>query len=104
MVRLCPFCLLPLVTECLCDDEPLPGDAPPYDCRTCQDTGHVCESHPGRPWGGFCCGGPAALGPDCDALCEHGACHCMSPGMPCRACCSPIAEAFTPDRPRGDKP
>lgn len=58
-------------------------------CPTCLDTGHVCENHPDRAWAVLadveeCCGGA---------------------GMPCPACCSPVAEdgthsiveAFTPD-------
>jgi len=64
-------------------------------CPSCADTGHVCENHPDRPWGGLWC---------CDAsnegLCEHGACGCGA-GDPCPACCPPgpftsIADAFTP--------
>jgi hypothetical protein len=105
-VRVCPFCLLPLATECICDDAQPAAGPPPFDCGACQDTGHVCESHPSRPWGGFCCDGPAEPGEGGVALCEHGACHCGGAGMPCTACCSPIpadgrhsiTEAFTPDR------
>jgi len=111
LARICEFCLIPKA-ECICDtsEPPRTWDVPPYDCRTCQDTGHVCESHPARPWGGFCCDGPAKPGADGEKLCEHGACHCGGAGMPCTACCSPvpadgtrsITEAFTPDRLRGD--
>lgn len=59
-------------------------------CQRCFDSGYVCENHPDHPWAGIvaveeCCGGA---------------------GMPCPACCSPIAEdgtrsiaeAFVPDR------
>jgi hypothetical protein len=107
LTRLCPFCLLPRATECLCEDvEPPPAwDVPPYDCRACQDTGHVCENHPGRPWGALCCSGPAELNPDGEVLCGHGACHCGGAGEPCGACCPPvpadgsrlITDAFKPD-------
>jgi len=66
----------------------------------CNDTGHACENHPDRPWGGMCCDGPAS-----GVLCEHGACHCGGAGMPCPVCCSPVPEdgaisitaAFVPD-------
>ncbi len=112
LARICPFCLLPQATECLCDiDDPPPsGSPPPLDCRACQDTGHVCENHPARPWGVFCCDGPAEPRPGGEFLCAHGACHCGAAGMPCAACCSPISadgkhsitEAFTPDRMRAE--
>jgi hypothetical protein len=73
-------------------------------CHVCRDTGHVCESHPERQWGGLCCDA-GAQGP---GVCEHGACGCGAPGMPCTACCSPIpedgrhsiVEAFIPDADR----
>jgi hypothetical protein len=76
--------------------------APPH-CPSCRDTGHVCENHPERWWGGLCCDTAALRG----AYCEHGACGCGA-GMPCPACCSPIpqdgarqiGEAFVPDRER----
>jgi hypothetical protein len=109
VTRLCPFCLLPLATECVCEvDEPEPAGYPePYDCARCGDTAHVCEDHPARPWGGLCCGGPAGPGPDGDGavLCQHGACHCGGAGEPCGSCCSPvpadgtrsITDAFTSD-------
>jgi hypothetical protein len=97
--------------------------AAPPRCPSCLDDGHVCEEHPGRPWGGMCCEepprakwlsrlhallpyrGPFRLAWRIRVLCEHGACHCGGAGMPCPACCSPIpqdgahpiAEAFTPD-------
>jgi hypothetical protein len=59
-------------------------------CTTCDDTGHVCEHHPHRPWDGIS---------DADT-----ACHCGGAGMPCPQCCDPIpedgthriGEAFTP--------
>lgn len=55
-----------------------------FRCSHCLDEGHVCETHPDKPWEHDGCGGA---------------------GMPCSACCSPIpedgrhsiAEAFTPD-------
>lgn len=58
-------------------------------CATCEDSGHVCENHPEKPWGYLVVGG----------------CECGGAGMPCPSCCSPIAtdgthsivEAFTPD-------
>lgn len=83
MGRLCPFCLLPSPTECLCSDEPLPGAAPPYACETCRDTGHVCKSHPSRPWGLLCCDGPVLRERGRETLCEHGACHCWTDGELC---------------------
>lgn len=81
---------------------PATGDVPDFRCQPCQDTGYVCEEHPDRLWGPECCEA-AAFGTV--AVCEHGACGCGQPGMPCPACCSPvpqdgahsIAEAFTPD-------
>jgi hypothetical protein len=74
-------------------------------CASCSDTGHVCENHTGMPWGGLFCDAAALYGVNC----EHGACGCGAPGMPCPACCSPIpqdgrhriGEAFTPDWMRG---
>ena len=53
----------------------------------CQGTGHVCENHPSKVWGG--------IHPD--------GCDCGA-GMPCPYCCRPvpqdgthsIAEAFIP--------
>jgi hypothetical protein len=64
-------------------------------CRSCGDTGHVCENHPDRPWGGL--------------TSEPGSCECGA-GMPCPACCSPIPQdgtvpigwAFVPDWKRGE--
>lgn len=106
LTRLCPFCLLPLVTECICPDAAAPaGDPPPFGCQVCHDTGHVCECHPSRPWGGFCCDDPVKLDQAGEALCTHGACHCGGAGEPCPACCPSvpadgthsITEAFTPD-------
>lgn len=66
-------------------------------CRTCHDTGTVCEEHPDRPWQGLDVCAPAC---------------CGGAGMPCPACCDPIPmdgtrqiiEAFTPrhlTKPRG---
>ena len=80
-------------------EDAAPGDVRDFRCHCCQDTGHVCENHPGLPWGGVCCYGPAG-----GQVCLHGACHCGA-GMPCPACCSPvpedgrhaITEAFVPD-------
>lgn len=74
-------------------------------CPTCNDSGHVCENHPDKPWGGICCDQPREF----TGHCQHGACHCGGAGMPCAACCSPIPEdgstpiglAFTPDWRRG---
>jgi hypothetical protein len=68
-------------------------------CSNCSDTGHVCEEHPDRPWGGICCD-EAVRGVDC----AHGACGCGAPGMPCPTCCDSIPldgsesiiAAFTP--------
>jgi hypothetical protein len=94
LTRLCPFCLLPLMTECVCDiDEPRaprpkPDEGPPR-CLHCLDNGMVCEDHPEFPFGVTVEGHRPACGA----------------GMPCPACCSPapadgthsIAEAFTPD-------
>lgn len=66
-------------------------------CTGCADSGHVCENHPDRPWGGLCCAAPD--GPD---VCEHGACQCGA-GAPCPTCCtappqdgtgSSVVEAF----------
>jgi hypothetical protein len=81
---------------------PATGDVPASRCQSCQDTGHVCEEHPDRLWGGMCCD---AAGRGAAAACEHGACGCGAPGMPCPACCSPVPEdgrrsitdAFVPD-------
>jgi hypothetical protein len=72
-------------------------------CPVCADTGHVCENHPNRMWGGVCCE-TSALPPATDTTCEHGACRCGGAGIPCPACCPPIpadgthsiGEAFTP--------
>lgn len=83
----------------------IPCEVPAFRCTSCRDTGHVCECHPGRSWGGVCCDGPRPPASRPEVLCEHGACHCGGAGMPCPACCSPIpedgthsiTEAFTPD-------
>lgn len=48
-------------------------------CPQCFDTGHVCENHPDRPWGGMCCDTGTK------GACEHGSCGCGA-GMPCPAC------------------
>lgn len=74
--------------------------SPAPRCPHCHDTGHVCENHPDRPWGGMCCD----AGAEGSGVCEHGACGCGA-GQPCGYCCSPIPEdgttsivvAFTPD-------
>jgi hypothetical protein len=58
-------------------------------CRACNDTGHVCENHPGKPWADIS---------DAENACDCGA------GLPCVACCDPIPDdgsasivaAFTP--------
>ncbi len=63
-------------------------------CLNCNDTGHVCENHPGSPWGHLCCDGPVLLAP-LVGTCIHGACHCGGAGMPCRTCCDPIPEDGT---------
>ena len=63
-------------------------------CSGCDDTGHVCENHPTRPWDGIS---------DADNACGCGA------GMPCPECCDPVPEdgthsilaAFTPRHLRG---
>ena len=65
-------------------------------CLSCADTGHVCENHPDRPWGGLCC----VVGAEGSMVCEHGGCGCGA-GEPCPACCpsgpfASIADAFTP--------
>jgi len=62
----------------------------PVVCRSCADTGHVCEDHPDRPWGGI--------------TDDINGCHCGGAGVPCPACCDPIPTdgstsigvAFTP--------
>jgi hypothetical protein len=85
VVRLCPFCLLPL-RECLgCDDaeQPPTWASPPYECQVCRDTGHVCKTHPSRPWGLLCCEGPVLKERGRETLCEHGACHCRAGGELC---------------------
>jgi hypothetical protein len=59
-------------------------------CSSCADTGHACEDHPDRPWGGI--------------TDDINGCHCGGAGVPCPACCDPIPEdgstsigaAFTP--------
>lgn len=61
----------------------------PPACGSCDDTGHVCENHPGRPWSGLS---------DAATACGCGA------GEPCAGCCDPvpldgsvgIGDAFTP--------
>ena len=113
LTRICVFCREP-AAECICDIEAPAATPPAFDCRTCQDTGHVCENHPGRAWGALCCKGPVRLpvAPGTEVLCGHGACHCGGAGEPCHACCSPlpadgtrsIAEAFTPDWPGRQPP
>lgn len=55
-------------------------------CATCRDSGHVCENHPDRPWGGLCC----TVGAEGRRMCGHGACACGA-GEPCPACCPPIS-------------
>lgn len=55
-------------------------------CPVCVGTGHVCENHPNRLWGGMCCD-PRTTG---GGLCVHGACHCGA-GMPCPTCTRPPA-------------
>lgn len=65
----------------------------PTICATCDDTGHVCENHPDRPWGGI-----SAV----DTAC------CCGAGEPCPACChrvqadgsTRIGDAFMPRRQR----
>jgi hypothetical protein len=67
-------------------------------CTTCDDTGHVCEDHPDKPWDGI------SEAPS--------ACHCGGAGMPCPICCDPIPEngthpireAFTPRHLAGQRP
>lgn len=93
----CPECRLPWA-EHLCDDD-IPGpetpaarDVPAIRCHRCLDDGMVCEDHPEFPWEG--------VQGTVEGHAEHGGI-----GMPCPACCSPvaedgthsIAEAFTPD-------
>lgn len=74
------------------------------DCLTCEDSGWVCESHIGRPWGGMCCKeprrakllgwlhrvlpyrGPFRLAWRIRVLCGHGACHCGGAGYSCPSC------------------
>lgn len=48
-------------------------------CPHCEDSGHVCENHPTKPW---------------DGIVPEG-CHCGGAGMPCPACCDPIPEGGT---------
>jgi hypothetical protein len=65
-------------------------------CPACQDTGHVCEDHPDRPWGPMCCD-IGVLGRE---PCPHGACGCGA-GAPCPRCCPAepgqrITDAFQP--------
>lgn len=46
-------------------------DETPPICKTCDDTGWVCEAHPDRPWAGVsnrkdaCAHGPGVPCPDC---------------------------------------
>lgn len=47
-------------------------------CPACDNTGHVCENHPDKPWG--------------DLSDTPTACHCGGAGMPCPTCCDPIPE------------
>jgi hypothetical protein len=53
-------------------------------CKRCDDSGWVCEEHPGRPWAGL-----------------H-ACNCGAAGMPCPVCNIP-AEGQEPRMPDGLK-
>jgi hypothetical protein len=53
-------------------------------CTLCEDSGWVCEEHPGRPWEG------------------PNACPCGAPGAPCPWCNMP-AEGETPRMPDGFK-
>jgi hypothetical protein len=48
-------------------------------CPACLDQGHVCETHPDKPWEG--------LHGAVEGHREHG-----GAGMPCRACCPAIPE------------
>ncbi|MFL5309501.1 MAG: hypothetical protein ACJ79H_03500 [Myxococcales bacterium] len=74
----------------------------PVRCPCCLDGGHVCENHPERPWSGI-------VGPDAPNACGDGSQDCGGAGMPCPACCSPVAEdgtrsiteAFVPRHLRG---
>lgn len=49
-------------------------------CDVCQDTGHVCENHPLRPWAGIS---------DASFACDCGA------GMPCPYCTTPVPQDGT---------
>jgi hypothetical protein len=49
-------------------------------CQSCDNTGHVCENHPRRPW--------AAVSGRDDA-CDCGA------GMPCPKCTTPVPQDGT---------
>ncbi len=102
LTRTCPFCLLPQATECLCDTDepatPAPQDVPAARCPACVDDGIVCEDHPDKPWEG--------IHGSVEGHAEHG-----GVGMPCPACCSPLAEdgthpiveAFIPEWRRGGR-
>jgi hypothetical protein len=67
----------------------------PAECPACDDTGHVCENHPDRPWGGLSVAATA--------------CGCGA-GQPCPVCCDPvpldgaarIGDAFTPRHHRAE--
>lgn len=50
------------------------------ECIHCDDTGHVCENHPDRPWM------PMSLA---ETACDCGA------GMPCPHCCTPVPQDGT---------
>lgn len=50
------------------------------NCHCCADTGHVCENHPQRPWGGIST--------------DPQACDCGA-GMPCPVCCDEPAQDGT---------
>lgn len=82
LTRVCGFCLEP-ARECCCDIETPAAAAPALECETCADTGHVCKSHPSRPWGLLCCEGPVLKERGRETLCEHGACHCRAGGELC---------------------
>jgi hypothetical protein len=48
-------------------------------CKSCQDTGWVCETHPTRAWSGTRC------------------CGCGAAGIPCPRCSSELAWDKPPD-------
>jgi len=65
------------------DSIDLDGQPGEIQCRACADTGHVCESHPDKPWDGM-------VGYD-----HPDTCACGGAGMPCPECCTPVPQDGT---------